>query len=119
MGADCDRRGRLSGATGTPARAAGYLAAAAAAHVGQPDRGRAGNPSILQGVNWFGLETANHAPHGLWTRDYKEMLAQIKSLGFNTIRLPFSLQALRSSTTSGIDYGGGRNAALQGKTRSR
>ncbi|MFN8126211.1 MAG: cellulase family glycosylhydrolase [Candidatus Nanopelagicales bacterium] len=75
-----------------------------------------GSPVVLQGVNWFGLETANHAPHGLWTRDYKEMLAQIKSLGFNTIRLPFSLQALRSTSTSGIDYGGGRNAALQGKT---
>ena len=26
---------------------------------------------VLQGVNWFGFETANHAPHGLWTRDYK------------------------------------------------
>lgn len=75
-----------------------------------------GSEVVLQGVNWFGFETANHAPHGLWTRDYKEMLAQIKSLGFNTIRMPFSLQALRSSTTSGIDYGGGRNAALSGKT---
>ncbi len=71
---------------------------------------------ILQGVNWFGFETANHAPHGLWTRDYKDMLAQIASLGFNTVRLPFSLEALRSTDTSGIDYGGGRNAALAGKT---
>ncbi|PHX80438.1 MAG: hypothetical protein CK540_07825 [Thermoleophilia bacterium] len=76
----------------------------------------AGNEVVLQGVNWFGFETANHAPHGLWTRDYKEMLAQIKAQGFNTIRLPFSLQMLDSSTTSGIDYGNGRNAALQGKT---
>ncbi|MDA3005158.1 MAG: glycoside hydrolase family 5 protein, partial [Actinomycetota bacterium] len=75
-----------------------------------------GTEVVLQGVNWFGLETANHAPHGLWTRDYRDMLAQIKAQGFNTVRLPFSLQALRSTTTSGIDYGGGRNAALQGKT---
>ncbi|MFM9149055.1 MAG: glycoside hydrolase family 5 protein, partial [Solirubrobacterales bacterium] len=75
-----------------------------------------GQEVVLQGVNWFGFETANHAPHGLWTRDYKEMLAQIKAQGFNTIRLPFSLQAIRSTTTSGIDYGGGRNAALAGKT---
>ncbi len=75
-----------------------------------------GNEVVLQGVNWFGLETANHAPHGLWTRDYRDMLAQIKAQGFNVIRLPFSLQALRSTTTSGIDYGNGRNAALQGKT---
>ena len=75
-----------------------------------------GNEVVLQGVNWFGFETANHAPHGLWSRDYKEMLAQIKEQGFNTIRMPFSIQAMRSSTTSGIDYGSGRNAALAGKT---
>ena len=76
----------------------------------------AGKEVVLQGVNWFGFETANHAPHGLWTRDYIEMLAQIKAQGFNTIRMPFSLQMLESTTTSGIDYGNGRNAALQGKT---
>jgi len=44
------------------------------------------------------------------------MLRQIKVQGFNSIRIPFSLEALESSTTSGIDFGGGRNAALQGKT---
>ena len=76
----------------------------------------AGKEVVLQGVNWFGFETANHAPHGLWTRDYKDMLAQIKSQGFNTIRMPFSLQMLDSTTTSGIDYSNGNNAALQGKT---
>lgn len=75
-----------------------------------------GDTIILQGVNWFGLETANHAPHGLWTRDYIDMLRQIKQLGFNTVRLPFSLEALESSATSGIDYSGGRNAELEGKT---
>jgi len=71
---------------------------------------------VLAGVNWFGFETANHVPHGLWSRDYKEMLAQIRANGFNTIRMPFSLEALDSATTSGIDFGGGRNAELQGKT---
>jgi len=75
-----------------------------------------GDEVVLQGVNWFGFETANHAPHGLWSRDYKEMLAQIKEQGFNTIRMPFSIQALNSSTTSGIDYGSGHNAELAGKT---
>ena len=75
-----------------------------------------GETIVLQGVNWFGFETANHAPHGLWSRDYKDMLRQIKQLGFNTVRMPFSLEALESSTTSGIDYGGGRNAELEGKT---
>ena len=77
---------------------------------------QANHEVVLQGVNWFGMETANHAPHGLWTRDYRDMLAQIKAQGFNVIRLPFSLQALKSTTTSGIDYANGHNAALQGKT---
>ncbi len=71
---------------------------------------------VLAGVNWFGFETANHVPHGLWNRDYKEMLAQIRANGFNTIRMPFSLEALDSSSTSGITFGGGKNAELQGKT---
>ncbi len=71
---------------------------------------------IWQGVNWFGLETANQAPHGLWARDYQDMVAQIAELGFNTIRLPFSIQAVQGTTTTGIDYGSGRNSELQGLT---
>jgi endoglucanase len=77
---------------------------------------RDGAEFVIQGVNWFGFETGNHVVHGLWTRDYKEMLAQIRSLGFNAIRLPFSLQALQSTTVSGVDFSNGRNAALAGKT---
>ena len=54
-----------------------------------------GRTVVLQGVNWFGFETSNHVVHGLWTRDHDDVLAQVRRLGFNTIRLPFSLQALR------------------------
>jgi endoglucanase len=43
----------------------------------------------LTGVNWFGFETSNFSPHGLWARDYKSMLRQIKDLGFNCVRLPW------------------------------
>ena len=75
-----------------------------------------GKPVTLAGVNWFGLVTSNHTPHGLWSRHYKDMLAQISGLGFNTVRLPFSLQAIRSTTTSSIDFSGGKNADLVGKT---
>ncbi|WP_346292996.1 glycoside hydrolase family 5 protein [Sphaerothrix gracilis] len=76
----------------------------------------AGKPVLLQGVNWFGLETETHAPHGLWARDYKDMLAQIKGLGYNFVRVPFSLAALRSPTVSGIDFSIGSNAELADKT---
>jgi endoglucanase len=74
-----------------------------------------GRTVILQGVNWFGFETSAHVVHGLWSRDYRGVLAQVKAAGFNTIRLPFSLQALSSSTVTGIDFSGGKNAPLEGK----
>ena len=67
----------------------------------------------IAGVNWFGLETPNFAPHGLWSRGYREMMDQMKSLGFNTIRLPYSDQLLNStSTPNGIDFF--KNPELQG-----
>ncbi|MFZ4732725.1 MAG: cellulose binding domain-containing protein, partial [Pirellulales bacterium] len=44
----------------------------------------ANKPVRIAGVNWFGFETSNFAPHGLWARGYKEMMDQMKSLGFNT-----------------------------------
>jgi endoglucanase len=59
----------------------------------------------LSGANWFGFETANNAPHGLWSRSYKDMLDQIKSLGYNVIRLPFSNAMLKPDVIpNGIDY---------------
>jgi endoglucanase len=64
----------------------------------------AGNPVRMTGINWFGLETANYAPHGLWSRGYKEMLDQVKSLGYNTLRLPYANQLFDSgSTPNSID----------------
>lgn len=47
------------------------------------------NANRLTGVNWFGFETAAFVPHGLWARDYKSMIKQIKDLGFNCIRIPW------------------------------
>ncbi len=74
-----------------------------------------GRPVMLRGVNWFGMEAKTQAPHGLWARDYKEMLAQIKSLGYNMIRLPYSVQALQGTSVSGINFELGSNRELQGK----
>src|SRR5262249_30709439 len=69
----------------------------------------------IAGVNWFGFETSNFAPHGLWARGYKDMMDQMKSLGFNTIRLPFSNQLFDAgSTPNGINYA--LNPDLQGLT---
>lgn len=75
-----------------------------------------GRPVVLRGVNWFGIETEQHSPHGLWKRDYKEMLAQMRSLGYNVIRLPYAVQSLRASNVTGIDFSIGSNQELQGKS---
>ena len=78
---------------------------------------RDGHTVVLQGVNWFGFETSAHVVHGLWSRDLDDMMGQVRRMGFNTIRLPFSLQALDSDVPiTGPDFSGGKNAALQGKT---
>jgi endoglucanase len=65
----------------------------------------AGNPVIITGISWFGLETENFAPHGLWARSLESFLDQIVELGFNTIRLPYSSQLFDpSSQPTGINY---------------
>ncbi|HYO80352.1 MAG TPA: cellulase family glycosylhydrolase, partial [Bryobacteraceae bacterium] len=64
-----------------------------------------GAPVRIAGVNWFGMETSTFAPHGLWVRGYKDMLEQIRSLGFNTVRIPFSNQLFDpESQPNGIDF---------------
>jgi endoglucanase len=59
----------------------------------------------LSGVNWFGFETELRAPHGLWQRNWEEMLDQVRQLGYNVIRLPFSNAMLLPGTKpTGINY---------------
>ncbi|PRC43566.1 chitinase, partial [Mycobacterium sp. ITM-2017-0098] len=64
-----------------------------------------GNPVQIAGVNWFGFESDIAAPHGLWTRNYKEMMNQMAALDFNTIRLAYSSEMLHTTAApSGIDF---------------
>ncbi|MFI7410578.1 cellulase family glycosylhydrolase [Streptomyces sp. NPDC049627] len=77
----------------------------------------AGQPVRIAGINWFGFETGNHVVHGLWSRDYKSMLDQMRSLGYNTLRLPFSDDILKPGTLpDSINFADGKNADLQGLT---
>ncbi len=68
----------------------------------------------IKAINWFGLETSNCAPHGLWQISLDAGLAQIASFGFNTIRLPFSNECLTATEPTSIDYT--KNPDLVGKT---
>lgn len=85
----------------------------------------AGRAVRLTGVNWFGFETSNLSPHGLWARDYRSMLKQIHDLGFNVVRIPWCDAMLapgaeaRSVNSDGADpYDGTEpmNAPLVGKS---
>src|SRR5262249_48245823 len=63
-----------------------------------------GKEAVLTGVNWFGLETGSFAPHGLWTRNWSQMLDQMVGQGFNTLRLPYSNELFDpASKPNGID----------------
>lgn len=82
--------------TGTPAAAAG----AGYWHTSGRQLLDANNqPVRMTGINWFGLETANYTPHGLWSRGYRDMLDQMKGLRYNTIRLPFANQLFDAGST--------------------
>ncbi|WP_295133221.1 Calx-beta domain-containing protein [uncultured Reyranella sp.] len=73
----------------------------------------AGHSVQIAGVNWFGFESSTFAPHGLWTRGYKDMMDQMVDQGFNTIRLPFSSEMLHTSAApNGIDFS--KNPDLKG-----
>jgi aryl-phospho-beta-D-glucosidase BglC (GH1 family) len=79
----------------------------------------------LTGINWFGFETSNQSPHGLWARDFRSMLTQIREVGFNAVRIPWSNAILAadaqasSVNTDGADPYDGQepmNAPLEGRT---
>jgi endoglucanase len=47
-------------------------------------------PFLLKGINWFGAETCDHVPHGLWTHSMEWYLDFIRGNDFNALRLPIS-----------------------------
>jgi endoglucanase len=55
-----------------------------------------GNPVRIAGVNWYGFETPDEIAHGLWAQDYHAIINDIKNLGYNTIRIPFSNQMVET-----------------------
>jgi len=72
----------------------------------------------LRGVNHFGFNATILQPQFLWAMGWKEQIAQIKSLGFNAIRVPFVPDTLYNATPvdqlSYVDPD--RNPELLGKT---
>ncbi|MGC9664964.1 cellulase family glycosylhydrolase [Planosporangium sp. 12N6] len=92
--------GQTAGATGVAAAATGGTGTGYLSARGSQLVDAAGNPVRLTGINWFGMETDNKTFHGLWSRGYKDMLDQMASLGYNTLRVPFSNDALKPGATA-------------------
>ncbi|HLM61697.1 MAG TPA: hypothetical protein VK308_12900, partial [Pyrinomonadaceae bacterium] len=68
----------------------------------------------LRGVNWFGFQQAgDYVVHGLWARNWRSQIRQIKATGFNAVRLPFCPTTLRNVTPGSISYD--LNPELRGK----
>lgn len=64
-----------------------------------------GNEASFNGLSWFGFETANFSPHGLWQRSMDDILDQIQNHGYNLMRVPFCNEMLNPGVMpTSIDY---------------
>lgn len=68
----------------------------------------------LNGVNWYGAESSDFVVAGLETARLQSIVAQIKDLGFNVVRLPWSNQLYESNPVVG-DEALAANPELKGE----
>ena len=62
-----------------------------------------GNVVRFTGVNWFGFETSNLMPHGIWSANWKTLLNRVKSMGLTVIRLPYSDDIMANQVVQGVN----------------
>ena len=58
---------------------------------------------IIKGINWFGFETEYKDLMCTWAHSIDWHLHKIKEVGFNYIRLPFSLEFVQEGNWSQMD----------------
>lgn len=68
----------------------------------------------LNAFNWYGTESTDYVVAGLQTESLQNIVSEIKSLGFNTVRLPWSNQMYESNPVVG-DYALAANPSLEGE----
>jgi endoglucanase len=89
----------------TPAHAASTVGAGYWSTSGSTILDSDGNPVRIAGINWYGFETTDEVAHGLYDQDYHAIIDDIKGLGYNTIRIPFSNQMVEDPVIpSAISY---------------
>ena len=76
------------------------------------------NEVQVRGISHFGFNAEILQPQFLWSMGWKEQIAQIKSLGFNAVRVPFIPDTLYSTTpVNQLSYiDANKNPELIGKT---
>ena len=57
----------------------------------------AGHPVRLLSVNWYGFEANDFVAAGLNRRTYADIIATVKALGYNTLRIPFSNEMVETN----------------------
>jgi len=58
----------------------------------------------LAGISWFGGETSNLSPHGLWAKPLAHFIKTVKDLGYNHIRYPWTNEMLNpGAKTNSVD----------------
>ncbi|MEY2655159.1 MAG: hypothetical protein RLZZ524_2187 [Pseudomonadota bacterium] len=82
----------LLACTTWPAQAAGY--STRGGRIYDP----AGAEMQIRGISHFGFNAEILQPQYLWSMGWKQQIAQIKSLGFNAVRLPFVPDTLYNTT---------------------
>lgn len=59
--------------------------------------------NIIRGINWFGYETEYKNLMCTWSHDIDWHITKMKSIGFNYIRLPFSLEYVKDGNWESMD----------------
>jgi endoglucanase len=62
--------------------------------------GSTGKTVRLTGVTWHGMDTKSYQPEGLWMRPLADYVAQIKRMGYDSIRLPLAFGLLDPGSTA-------------------
>jgi len=76
---------------------------------------RNGNRVRLAGVNWYGAESSDFVVAGLEIAPLENIVGQIKSMGFNVVRMPWSNQLYESNPVV-ADYALAANPGMKGET---
>ncbi len=99
-------------ATSVAAHAAGYYTQAGKIY------DSSGQEIQVRGVSHFGFNAPMLQPQFLWAMGWKQQIAQIKSLGFNAVRVPFVPDTLYNTTpVNQLNYiDANLNSDLIGKT---